>query len=545
MPPCRLVDRADQRVVVAAGRQRQPGLRWSGWRSQPGARRRGDSGSAVQVDRRRRSRWPRRCAARRRSGRRRRRRRPRRGRAAPRAGRRAARAGDSARARRRRDRRSRRAPPSGPASRRRSPRRPPARRLASRRTAAPPAPPAPSRARWRRPSSGPGVETVSPPSRATPNASPSSARPRRRPRARRQPRYGGQAVDRSVAEGLGGLGGEIGEVGAQQPPGDDRRRPRRRKCTPSTMASLEITRSKPGRAGRTAASSIRPSAAGVAARQRPQRGRSSRTRQAAPLIAGDGVQGGVDEAGLGALEEGLGDLDIFVDHHLGRARRRGDQLEGAGAQDRRARWRRSAPAASRRPGGGAIGPVDSRLVARPRRAPARRRRPRRRGASVSPSMSRSKRWSANSRITASAPRRRSPSDRAPARRPAGPPSAPGAPRPASPRPARAGGACSAIIARQARPRRRPCRPRRARARAQAWASSSTVRMPLPIARRRPIARSIRPRADFVGHDLEMIGLAADHAAQRDIAVVAHAGRPVAALLGHARWRPGSPARRAR
>src|SRR5271168_412494 len=106
-----------------------------------------------------------------------------------------------------------------------------------------------------------------------------------------------------------------------------------RKCTPSTMASSEITRSKPGRPGSTAASSSRPSAAGaprVSGRSAAIQSNSS----GGALIAGDGVEGGVDEPRFGAFEERLGDLDIFVDGDLGGHVGAPHQLEGAGAQDR-------------------------------------------------------------------------------------------------------------------------------------------------------------------------------------------------------------------
>src|ERR1019366_5810619 len=101
---------------------------------------------------------------------------------------------------------------------------------------------------------------------------------------------------------------------------------------PSTMASFDTMRSKPGREGMAAASSLRPRASGApsASGARPRAIQSNSS--GGPLIARDSIQGAVDEAGLGAVEEGLGDLDIFVDHHLVR-RITADQLEGPHAQD--------------------------------------------------------------------------------------------------------------------------------------------------------------------------------------------------------------------
>ena len=58
-----------------------------------------------------------------------------------------------------------------------------------------------------------------------------------------------------------------------------------------------------------------------------------------------------------------------------------------------------------------------------------------------------------------------------------------------------------------------------RARAQACASLSTVRMPLPIGSRRAIEKSIKRARRLHRDDVEMDGLAADHAAERDDAVI--------------------------
>ena len=70
-------------------------------------------------------------------------------------------------------------------------------------------------------------------------------------------------------------------------------------------------------------------------------------------------------------------------------------------------------------------------------------------------------------------------------------------------------------------RRRPCSSRSTRARAQACASFSTVRMPLPTAERAAsTAMSISAARGLVRDDVVMRGLAADDAAERDVAVVA-------------------------
>src|SRR5690242_16731074 len=95
----------------------------------------------------------------------------------------------------------------------------------------------------------------------------------------------------------------------------------------------------------TAASSVRPNAPGapsVRGRNRvlmssnsslTARSRLVRETLARANVPGDGVQGAVDESGLGRVEEGLGQLDILVDHHLCRYVRTVHQLEGARAED--------------------------------------------------------------------------------------------------------------------------------------------------------------------------------------------------------------------
>src|SRR5579864_4601537 len=104
------------------------------------------------------------------------------------------------------------------------------------------------------------------------------------------------------------------------------------KWTPSTIASSLITRSKPGRLGSTAASSMRPSAGDAPSVS----GRSAaiQSNSSGPLIAGDLVERGVDEGRLRSVEERLGDLDILVDRHLGRHIAAPHDLERAGPQDR-------------------------------------------------------------------------------------------------------------------------------------------------------------------------------------------------------------------
>jgi hypothetical protein len=79
------------------------------------------------------------------------------------------------------------------------------------------------------------------------------------------------------------------------------------------------------------------------------------------VVTGYAVQGGVDEAGLGAFEERLGDLDVFIDGHLGRHVRPAGQLIGASAQDgpQRGVDPLQSPAGRQAPGDGA---VDRRLV---------------------------------------------------------------------------------------------------------------------------------------------------------------------------------------
>ena len=53
-------------------------------------------------------------------------------------------------------------------------------------------------------------------------------------------------------------------------------------------------------------------------------------------------------------------------------------------------------------------------------------------------------------------------------------------------------------------------------------------MPLPIAKSLVrTVKSIKPRADFIGYYIEVVGFAPDHAAERDIAVEIRVGR-----LGH-------------
>src|SRR4051812_18617603 len=100
------------------------------------------------------------------------------------------------------------------------------------------------------------------------------------------------------------------------------------------MVSVVITSDCPGGGVSSAASSKSPSASGApSASGRNSRAiRSNSSQPLGALIAADGVQGAVDEAGFGPVEERLGDLDIFVDHNLDR--RSGlDQLIGPGAED--------------------------------------------------------------------------------------------------------------------------------------------------------------------------------------------------------------------
>ena len=151
------------------------------------------------------------------------------------------------------------------------------------------------------------------------------------------------------------------------------------------------------------------------------------------------------------------------------------------------------PAGGQAPGDGV---VDARSDARRRRAPARRRRPRRRRPGVvalDVAVEAVVGELADHRLGAGA--RRPPSDRAPARRPAGPRSAPGARGAAHRLPQQAAAKRDHGQA-GARGRRRPCRPRwRRRARPglvpRPRRSGCRCRWPGGL----PIARSIRPRAD--------------------------------------------------
>ena len=88
------------------------------------------------------------------------------------------------------------------------------------------------------------------------------------------------------------------------------------------------------------------------------------------------------------------------------------------------------------------------------------------------------------------------------------------------------------MASAARAARRLCCGRRPSARAQACASLSTVRMPLPSASWRSTREIHQAARRFVRHDFEMIGLALDHAAERDHAVIGRALLRCAASTRH-------------
>ena len=248
------------------------------------------------------------------------------------------------------------------------------------------------------------------------------------------------------------------------------------------------------------------------------------------------------------LDEGGGDVDIFRDddprRHVAPIR----QLVGAGAQHR-AQHRLDA---LERPAAGQCS-VDLRIERAAARARHRRRcrekrplppadiarpRPRRRASGF-----RTRRGFRSSRC------RRDPSGKAPARRRAAPRRACwpcGSPLaaaraiihfPASRRLRRT----SASAARAASP---PLSCSSGRARAKACASVLTVTMPLPIgsaARDRELHQTAR---GLLRDDLEVDGVAADHAAKRDHAVI---GSAFVLAPHRARWRsrPGFPASRAR
>src|SRR5690242_926730 len=98
------------------------------------------------------------------------------------------------------------------------------------------------------------------------------------------------------------------------------------------MASFEITRSKPGRAGITAASSARSRA-----RKSPRVSGLSRSIQAnsssRAVIAGDRIEHAVHEARFGAIEERLCQLEVFVDDNLARDLPPAGEFECRTAQD--------------------------------------------------------------------------------------------------------------------------------------------------------------------------------------------------------------------
>src|ERR1700761_7947632 len=182
---------------------------------------------------------------------------------------------------------------------------------------------------------GPGVEVVSPPMRFKPNRAWSSARPWAKASRSAQPQRLGHATARNQPQGSAPLAARSDRLTRRSLRATRSSGSEGRKCTPSTIMSLVTIRSKPGRAGIAAASSSRPRASGAPPVSgfisRAMKSNSSTPAVASdPVVTGYAVQGGVDEAGLGALEERLGDLDIFVDRHLGGHVRPAGQFEGAG-----------------------------------------------------------------------------------------------------------------------------------------------------------------------------------------------------------------------
>src|SRR3984893_3106058 len=168
---------------------------------------------------------------------------------------------------------------------------------------------------------GPGVETVSPPSSGQPNRPASSPSDRAKgagrassaarsasvstkpagvaPLAARSDRFTRSAL-RAIVSGGSSL----------------------RKCTPSTMASVVTTTSSP-RAFRIAASSTRLNAPGSVASGLKYRAISVSSPDGRALATGklvgaklprDLVEHGVDHAGLVAIDKGVRDIDIFRDH---------------------------------------------------------------------------------------------------------------------------------------------------------------------------------------------------------------------------------------
>ena len=78
--------------------------------------------------------------------------------------------------------------------------------------------------------------------------------------------FGGQRQRQQIAERLGALGGEIGEVHPERLlRAIDSGGSSAKKCTPAAIRSVVTTRSSPGRGLRRAASSTRPSAAAALA----------------------------------------------------------------------------------------------------------------------------------------------------------------------------------------------------------------------------------------------------------------------------------------
>jgi len=129
-----------------------------------------------------------------------------------------------------------------------------------------------------------------------------------------------------------------------------------KKCTPPTMASAVTTKARPAGGVRSAASSVKPSAPGCraiglkcraisrsSADSCPDSPRLARSATASPhsrfelaraQLPCKLVEHRIDHAGLLAIDEGIGDIDIFAHHHARRHVGLAVEFVGAGAQDR-------------------------------------------------------------------------------------------------------------------------------------------------------------------------------------------------------------------
>ena len=188
-----------------------------------------------------------------------------------------------------------------------------------------------------------------------------------------------------------------------------------RKCTPSTMASVEMTRSNPGleRQDRGVVHQIQR--ARIAARERAQPTRSRRIRQVSPTGADPArprdrhhaprrPKAPLMKLGLWTIEKGFRDLDIFIDHHFAGHLRPPQQARTPRSGGRPGRWRRAGPSSSRRRAWIGIACVDiaPELSTTPR-ARAEKNTSSLGREALSSSTSCSKRCSWNSRMTSSTP----------------------------------------------------------------------------------------------------------------------------------------------